>query len=143
MQDLALASNPTPTTCHHPPPMKVKVDQSSLTLSDPMDYTYSQSMENSPGHNTEVGSHSLLQGIFPTQGSNPGLLHCRRILYQLSHKGSPGITEWGACPFSRGSSRSRNQLGSPALQVDSLSIELLGRPTTPNLNSTVDSSQSR
>ena len=36
-----------------------------------------------------VGSNSLLQGIFPTQGSNPSLPHCRRILYQLSHKGSP------------------------------------------------------
>ena len=43
------------------------------------------------GQNTGVGSLSLLQGIFPTQGSNPGLLHCRRILYQLSHKGSPGL----------------------------------------------------
>ena len=42
----------------------------------------------SPGQNTEVGSLSLLQGIFPTQGSNPGLLHCRWVLYQLSHKGS-------------------------------------------------------
>ena len=40
---------------------------------------------NSPGQNTGVGSLSLLQGIFPTQGSNPGLLHCRQILYQLSH----------------------------------------------------------
>ena len=39
---------------------------------------------NSPGQNTGVGSCSLLQGIFPTQGSNPGLPHCRRILYQLS-----------------------------------------------------------
>ena len=44
---------------------------------------------NSPGQNTGVGSLSLLQGILPTQGLNPGLLHCRRILYQLSHKGSP------------------------------------------------------
>ena len=43
---------------------------------------------NSPGQNTGVGSHFLLQGIFPTQGSNPGLLHCRPILYQLSHRGS-------------------------------------------------------
>ena len=43
----------------------------------------------SPGQNTRVGSLSLLQGIFPTQGSNPGLLHCRQILYQPSHKGSP------------------------------------------------------
>ena len=46
---------------------------------------------NSPGQNIGVGSLSPLQGIFPTQGSNPGLLHCRRILYQLSHKGSPLI----------------------------------------------------
>ena len=41
---------------------------------------------NSPGQNTGVGSLFLLQGIFPTQGSNPGPLHCRRILYQLNHK---------------------------------------------------------
>ena len=40
---------------------------------------------NSPGQSTGVGSLSLLQGIFPTQGSHPGLLHCRWILYQLSH----------------------------------------------------------
>ena len=39
--------------------------------------------------NTGVGSHSLLQGIFPTQGSSPGLLHCRQISYHLSHQGSP------------------------------------------------------
>ena len=44
---------------------------------------------NSLGQNTGVGSLSLLQGIFPIQGSNPGLLHCRQILYKLSHKGSP------------------------------------------------------
>ena len=43
---------------------------------------------NSPGQNAGVGSLSLLQGIFPTQGSNPGLPHCRWILYLLSHKGS-------------------------------------------------------
>ena len=42
---------------------------------------------NSLGQNTGVGGLSLLQGIFPTQGSNPGLLHCRWILYQLRHKG--------------------------------------------------------
>ena len=44
---------------------------------------------NSPGQNTGVGSLSLLQGIFPTQGLNPGLPYCRWSLYQLSHKGSP------------------------------------------------------
>ena len=46
---------------------------------------------NSPGQNTGVGSCSLLQGIFPTQWSNSGLPHCRQILYQLSHQGSPGV----------------------------------------------------
>ena len=40
-----------------------------------------------PGKNTRVGGHFLLQGIVPTQGSNPGFPHCRWILYQLSHKG--------------------------------------------------------
>ena len=64
---------------------------------------------NSPGQNTGVGSRSLLQWIFPTQGSNPGLQHCRWILYQLSHKGSPRIVEWVAYPFCRGSSQPRNQ----------------------------------
>ena len=44
---------------------------------------------NSPGKNTGVGCHAPLQGIFPTQELNPGLPHCRRILYQLSHQGSP------------------------------------------------------
>ena len=63
---------------------------------------------NSPGQNTGVGNLSLLQGIFPTQGSNPGLLHCRRILYQLRHKGSPRMLEWVAYPFSNGSSWPRN-----------------------------------
>ena len=46
---------------------------------------------NSLGQNTGVDSLSLLQGIFPTQGLNPGLPHCRQILYQLSHKGSPSL----------------------------------------------------
>ena len=64
---------------------------------------------NSLGYNTGVGSLSLLQGIFPTQGSNPGLLHCRQILYQLSHKGNPRILECVAYPFSSESYRPRNQ----------------------------------
>ena len=50
---------------------------------------------NSPGQNTGEGCLSLHQGSFPTQGSNPGLPHCGQILYQLSHKGSPRILEWG------------------------------------------------
>ena len=65
----------------------------------------------SPSQNPGVGSLSLLQGIFPTQGSNPGLPHCRRILYQLSHQGTPRILEWVAYPFSSRSSWPRNQTG--------------------------------
>ena len=83
---------------------------------------------NSLGQNTWVGSLSLLQGIFPTQGSNPGLLHCRRILSQLSHQRSPRILEWVAYLFSSGSSWPRNRTGSPALQTDSLWTELSGKP---------------
>ena len=66
---------------------------------------------NSPGQNTGVDSLSLLQGIFPPQGLNPGLPHCWQILYQLSHKGKPSILEWVACPFSIGSSRPKNWTG--------------------------------
>ena len=62
------------------------------------------SLWNFPGQNTGVGSLSLLQGNFLTQGSNPGLLHCRRILCQLSHKGSPRILECVAYLFSSGCS---------------------------------------
>ena len=50
--------------------------------------------------NTEVGSLSLLQQIFPTQESNQGPLHCRRILYQLSHQGRPRILDWVSVLFS-------------------------------------------
>ena len=64
---------------------------------------------NSSGQNTGVGSLSLLQGIFPNQGLNPGLPHCRQILYQLSHKGSLRILEWVDFPFSRGSFQTRDQ----------------------------------
>ena len=86
-----------------------------------------QSMEFT-GQNTGVGSLFLHEGIFPTQGLNPGLLHCRQILYQLSHQGSPRILEWVACPFSSGSFPPRNWTGSPSLQVDSLPTELSGKP---------------
>ena len=105
--------------------VKAKVAQSCWTLCDPHGLYRPW---NSPGQNNGVSSLSLLQGIFPTQGSNPGLLYCRWILYQLSHEGSPGILEWVAYPFSSGSSRSRNKLGFPALQVDSLPTELSGKP---------------
>ena len=61
-----------------------------------------------PGQNTRAGCHALLQGIFPTRGWNPGLPHCRRILYCLSHEGTPWIQEWVAYPSSKGSSQPRN-----------------------------------
>ena len=83
---------------------------------------------NSLGQNTGVGSRSLLQGIFPTQGSNPGLPHCRQILYQLCHKESPRILEWGAYCFSSVSSWPRNWTRVCCLQVDSLLTELTGKP---------------
>ena len=67
---------------------------------------------------------SLLQGIFPTQGSNPDLPHCRRILYQLSHKGSSRILERVAYPFSSGSFRSRNRTGVSCIAGRFLATEL-------------------
>ena len=83
---------------------------------------------NSLGQNTGVGSLSLLQGIFLTQGSNPCLPHCRQILYQLSQKGSPRVLEWVAYPFSSDLPDPGNQPGSPALQADSLQTELSRKP---------------
>ena len=79
---------------------------------------------NSPGQNTGVGSLFLLQGIFPIQGSNSGLLHCRQILYQLSHKESPRTLEWIAFPFSRGFLTQESNRGSPALQADSPALQV-------------------
>ena len=70
----------------------ILVTQSCLTLCNPMDCSLPGSSPwNSPGKNTGVGCHSLLQGIFPggIQASKLGLLHCRQILHHLSHQGSP------------------------------------------------------
>ena len=80
----------------------------------------------SPGQNTGVGSLSLLQGIFPTQGSNPGLPYCRWILYQLSHKG-PNKTGVGSLSLLQGSSQPRNWTRVSCLQADSLPTELSGK----------------
>ena len=84
---------------------------------------------NSPGQNTGVGSLSLFQGILPTQGLNPALPHCRQILYQLSHKGSPRIMEWVVYPFLGDLSDPGIEPGSPALKVDSLPTELRRKPS--------------
>ena len=78
--------NGFPNRIWFPEERKVKVVQSCPDSSQPH---RQYSPWNSPGQNIGVSSHSLLQGIFPTQGFNPGLPHCRRIPYQLSHRGSP------------------------------------------------------
>ena len=67
------------------------VTQSRLNLCDPIDCSPAGSSVrgDSPGKNTGVGCHALLQGIFPIQGSNPGLPHYRQILHCLSHQGNP------------------------------------------------------
>ena len=73
-----------------------EVAQSSLTLCDPMDCSPpGSSILDSPGKNTGVRCHFLLQGIFPTHGLNPGLPHCGRTLYRLSHQGFLAfLNEW-------------------------------------------------
>ena len=89
--------------------VKLKATQLCLNLWDPMDYTYSP--WNSPGQDTGVAI-ILLQGIFATQGSNPGLPHHRQVLYQLNHQGSQRkLLEWVAYPFSSGSCWPRNWTG--------------------------------
>ena len=106
------------------------VSQSCLTLCDPVYYSWPGSSVHgdSPGKNTGVGCRALLQGIFPTQGLNPGLPHCRRILYHLSHQGSPRILEWVASPSPGDLPNPGIKPGSPELQVDTLPAELPGKP---------------
>ena len=82
--------SPSPRGCSCPLSrwkVKALVTQSCLTPCDPMHCSppgFSVHGD-SPGKNIGVGCHALLQGIFLTQGLNPGLLHCRKILYHLSH----------------------------------------------------------
>ena len=80
--------------------------------------------QGSPGQNTEVSSLFFSPGDLPNRGSNPGLPHCRRILYQLSHKGSPIILERVAYPFSSWSSQPRNRTRVSCIAGDSLPTEL-------------------
>ena len=99
----------------------MKATQSCPTLSSPW---------NSRGQSTRVGGLSFLQGFFPTQGSNPGLPHCRQILYQLSHKRSLRILEWVAYPFSRGSSQPRNRTVVYCIAGRFFTTELSGKTYT-------------
>ena len=103
--------------------------ESRSVLSDSLQPHRLYSPWNSPGQNTGVGRLSLLQGIFPTQGQNPGLLHCRWILYQLSHKEIPRILEQVAYPSPADPPDPEIKLGFPALQKDSLPTELSGKPS--------------
>ena len=98
---LEIKKNQTTVSC--------EICESYSVVSDSLQPYGLYSPWHSLGQNTGVGSLSLLQVIFLTQGSNPGLLYCGWILYQLSHTGSPRILEWVAYPFSRGSSHPRNQ----------------------------------
>ena len=91
--------------------LDTKWSESLSVMSDSLQSHRLYSPWNSPGQNTGVGSLSLLQGIFPTQGLNSGLLYCRWILYLLSRQGNPRILEWEAYPFSSRSSRHKSQTG--------------------------------
>ena len=105
-EDLPNPGNGTPASRI----VKVKESESASlsVLSDSSRPHGLHSPWNSPGQNPGVHSLSLLQGIFPTQGSNPGLPHCRQIPYQLSHQGSPRILEWVAYSFCSESFQLRN-----------------------------------
>ena len=99
------------------------------TVCDPMncDPPGSSVHGDSAGKNTGVDCHALLQGIFPTQGLNPGLPYCRQILYRLKHQGSPRILEQPT-PSPGDLPDPGIKLRSPALQVDSLLAEPPGKP---------------
>ena len=109
------------------------VTQSCSTLCDPMDYSLPGSSVpgDSPGKKTGVGCYALLQGIFPTQGLNPGLPRCRRILY-LSELPTGEAQEYSSgqpIPSSEDLPNSGTEPGSPALQVDSLPTSSQGSPS--------------
>ena len=100
--------------------------ESHSVMSDSLRTHEPYSPWNSPGQNTGACSLTLLQRIFPTQGLNPGLPHCRWILYQLSHWGGPRILEWVAYPFPVDLPDPGLESGSPVLQTASLPTELSG-----------------
>ena len=118
----------------------VKVESEGVSnwiVSDALRPNGLYSPRKSPGQNNGVDNLALLQGIFPTQGLNPALPHCRWFLYQLSHQGRPRILEWVAYPFSSRSSQSRNQTGVSCIAggfftswAKSMSLALAGRLST-------------
>ena len=106
----------------------VYVCQSHSVVSESLQPHELYSPWNSPGQNTGAANCSLLQGIFPAQGSNPGLPHCRRVLYQLSHREVQEYWSRQPTPSPADLPNPGTELGSLALQVDSLPTELLGKP---------------
>ena len=107
------------------PPGKVKVVQLSPTLCDPMDYTVHGILQ---ARILEWVAFPFSRGSSQPRDPNPGFPHCRQILYQMSHKGSPRILEWVAYPSPGDLSDPEIDPGSLALQVDSLPTELSGKP---------------
>ena len=107
------------------------VAQSCPTLCDPMDCSPPGSSVHgdSPGKNTWVGCQALLQGIFQTQGLNPGLLHCRWFFAIWATREAQEYWSGQPIPSSRELPDPGMELGSPALQVDSLPAESPGKPT--------------
>ena len=107
---------------------EVKVSHSCATLCDPMDWTVHGILQ---ARILEWVACPFSRGASQHRDrSNPGFLHCRQILYQLSHKGSPRIQEWVAYPFSRGSSLPRNWTGVSCIAGGFfLSTELSGNPS--------------
>ena len=101
------------------------VGQSCPTLCDPMECSPPGSSVHgdSPGKNTGVGCHAILQ-VAP----NPGSPHCRQILYRLSHQGSPRIMEWVSNPSPGDLPHALIEPGSPALEADYLLVDLPGKP---------------
>ena len=103
----------------------MKVALSCPTLCNPMNYSVHGI---SQARILEWVVFLFSRGIFPTQRSNPSLPHCRQVLYQLSHQGSPRILEWVAYPFSSRSSWPRNRTGISSFAGDSLPAKLPGKP---------------
>ena len=119
-----LLATPWTAAYQPPPPMGFSRQEywSGVPLPSPLKILVLYSSWNSPGQNTGVGSLSLLQEIYPTQGSNAGFPHCGQILYQLSHQESPKLySPWGCKEFNMTEPLSYNAITSyPLYEVDTL-----------------------
>ena len=107
--------------------LKLFENESHSIVSDSLQLHVLYSPWNSPGQNTGVSYHALLQGIFPTQGSNPGLPHCSRILYSWATREAWEYWSGSPIPSPGGLPNPGIKPGSPALQEDCLPTELSGK----------------